>query len=111
MKIVVIGSTHHNCDEMRDIKDYFEKRGNDVVTPVDDGRQDKPLIVHQKEYIDFISEADMVIACSKYHNYSVEDDKYSGEESVEFGESTSYEIAIAKFLGKPVLYWRGMVSC
>lgn len=111
MKVVVIGSVNACSDEFKDIKKFFENRKCEVITPIDDDRQNgTPLIMLMEQYIEYIKNADIVIACSKNHLYCEDETSLWEYERLEFGESTSYEIAIAKCFHKPILYWRGGIS-
>lgn len=83
---------------MADAKAYFERFGHMVNCPADPNLQKKPLIMIQEEWIEKIKEADLIVVIPK--NVSLVD---NGESKMvfEFGESTSYEMAIAESLGKP----------
>lgn len=103
MIITIIGSLSRS-EEMLEVKNYFEiVLGNKVNCPCDDPIQKMPLIEIQMYWIDKIAEADLIIAIPKeiVSMKTVESTEYD----VLFGESTSYEIAIAKKLNKKVVIW------
>lgn len=98
--ITIIGSMSR-AKEMDDIKAYFERFGHKVNIPNDEKLQNNCLFAIQKEWIDKIEEADLIIVIPKYAHLS---DKGTTKISLEFGESTSYEMAIAtKFKKKIVI--------
>lgn len=101
MIATIIGSL--SCKEkiMR-AKERLESMGCQVYTPLEN-QGERPLIAIQRNYIDRIEEADLIIAIPK--SIIPEDISEKAQYLVEFGESTSYEMAIAGKLGKEVVMW------
>lgn len=102
MSITIIGSLKRK-DKMEQAKSFFEKLGFTVNTPSDEKIQNQPLITIQDQWIKKISEADLVVAIPK--ESVLKDDVGATRYVQEFGESTSYEIAIAYDKGKTVMIW------
>lgn len=100
MIVTIIGSLSRR-NEINKIKDFFSGHGHHVYAPTDEGRQDQPLIDIQRQYIDKIKEADLIIVVSKWIRQEM-----NGKSNFifEIGESTSYEIAIAESLCKQVVF-------
>lgn len=100
MKVTIIGSLSRK-DEMERIRDYLEGLDVIVYCPSNEGIQEMPLIDIQRTWISNISSSDLVIAVPK----RVELEKNgSTKYTLEFGESTSYEMAIARWFKKPVMF-------
>lgn len=86
---------------MDEIKDLLEVRGFVVNVPGDPEAQKEPLVDIQRRWIEKIEEADLIIAVPKRVAMTANgDSKYV----LEFGESTSYEMAIARRFNKPILF-------
>lgn len=66
--------------------EHYKSHENIVDYPIE--QHDKTLLEIDFDYICRIASADMVVAIPKYDG--------------SFGESVTYEMAVAKFLGKPV---------
>ena len=83
------------------IKAFWEGRGTVVNSPGDPEIQKEPLVDIQRTWIEKIEEADLIVAVPKDVGLTANgDSKYI----LEFGESTSYEMAIARWLNKPILF-------
>lgn len=102
MIITVIGSITKSKDEMIACKKFFERFGHEVHTPIDEGVQILPLVEIQETWIDRIEASDLVVAIPKVRQLGRHG---SGRQDVTFGESTSYEMAIAKKFKKQVVVW------
>lgn len=103
MTVTIIGSLTTE-EEMKDIKKYFEHLGFKVNCPGKDlDVQKQPLVDIYSAYIKKIEEADLIIAVPKKTAATAD----GGSEYIfQFGEATSYEIAIAKRFNKNiVLAW------
>ena len=102
MIITIIGSVG-NAVIMEKVKSFFEHDLKATVhTPFDNGLQSKPLMAIQERAIANIEESDLVVVVPKvieYYSHGSTNAKF------EFGESTSYEISIARSYGKKVLIW------
>lgn len=102
MIITIIGS-YKDSDKIKQCKEFWEAYRCTVNCPCDENRKNMPLIKKQSDWIKKIKEADLIIAISKDINTeSCADDTNI---SLKFGESTSYEMAIANTFNKPVIFW------
>lgn len=98
MKVVILGSIKHNSDVITSVANFWKGHNVDVIYPIDSIKT-KNLLDIQMNYINEIEDADLVLAIPKkivdgvngYYNCTFE-----------FGESVSYEMAIAKHFRKPV---------
>lgn len=103
MKITIVCSLSsiEICDGVVKI---LESQGVDVSHPFED--QIGSLYRIQRIYLKKIEEADIVLAIPKTTcmNEACSDEAKTEIISV-FGESTSYEIAYARHIGKPVIIW------
>ena len=100
MVITIIGSLARK-KEMDEIKAFCEGCGSVVNSPGDPEVQKEPLVDIQRTWIEKIEEADLIIAVPKSVAMTANgDSKYV----LEFGESTSYEMAIARRFNKPILF-------
>lgn len=101
MIITIIGSLSKSSS-MKECRDYWKRFGHVVNCPCDDGRDKLPLIEKQSTWIDKIKESDLIVAIPKEIKT-----QYGGSTvfSYEFGESTSYEMAIALKLNKQIIIW------
>ena len=100
MIVTIIGSLRKK-KEMNEIKAFLEKCGAIVNSPGDPELQKEPLINIQRTWIEKIEEADLIVAIPKDVALTANgDSKYI----LEFGESTSYEMAIARRFNKPILF-------
>ena len=100
MIVTIIGSLRKK-KEMDEIKAFLEKCGAIVNSPGDPEVQKKPLVDIQSTWIEKIEEADLIVAVPKDVALTTNgDSKYI----LEFGESTSYEMAIARRFNKPILF-------
>lgn len=110
MVVTIIGSTSSEvCREWIEQAILFSRNVLDakvVHHPLDENLQSFSLLGIQSKYISFIDQADLVIVCPK----SIHGETNGGvDQTYRIGESTTYEMATAKFLGKPILIWRGDV--
>lgn len=101
--IVTIIDSCKNKEVMLKCKSHFESLGCVVNCPCDGDRTDWPFISKQIDWIKKISEADIVVAIPKYN--ATKSEKNETKMLLEFGESTSYEVAIAYAFEKEVLFW------
>lgn len=100
MIVTIIGSLTKK-KEMDEIKAFWESRGAVVNSPGDPEIRKEPLIDIQRTWIEKIEEAGLIIAIPKSVSLTANgDSKYV----LEFGESTSYEMAIARRFNKPILF-------
>lgn len=100
MVVTIIGSLTKK-KEMDKIKAFLEKHGAIVNSPGDPELQKEPLVDIQGTWIEKIEKADLIVAIPKdVALTSHGDNKYI----LEFGESTSYEMAIARRFKKPILF-------
>ena len=100
MIVTIIGSLRKK-KEMDEIKAFLEKCGAIVNSPGDPELQKKPLVDIQRTWIEKIGKADLIVAIPKDVALTAHgDNKYI----LEFGESTSYEMAIARRFNKPILF-------
>lgn len=83
-------------DECKKTKDVLINMGFDVVTPFDN--QHGSLFNIQLNYLHRIGQADIVLAIPK------EIDAQGQDWVSVFGESTTYELAYAIHIGKPVIF-------
>lgn len=96
MIVTIIGSLTKK-KEMDEIKAFLERHGAIVNSPE---VQKEPLENVYRTWIKKIEEADLIIAIPRNVNLTAnEGNKYI----LEFGETTSYEIAIARRFNKPIL--------
>lgn len=102
MKATIIGSLSRK-DKMEEAKSFFENLGFEVDAPSDEGLQGQALIMIQNQWIKKISESDLVVAIPK--ETVLTDTAGKTIYTQEFGESTSYEIAIAYAVSKNVIIW------
>lgn len=96
MTITIIGSVGKSSEEMEFLKNkllnWFHFDDELVVrSPLDD--QEGQLIEIQRKFIKKIESADLVIVVSK------------SKDKLEFGESTSYEIALSSYFCIPVMFF------
>lgn len=100
MIVTIIGSLRKK-KEMDEIKAFWERCGAVVNSPGDPEIQKEPLVDIQRTWIEKIEEADLIVAVPKDVALTANgDSKYI----LEFGESTSYEMAIARKFNKPILF-------
>lgn len=97
MIVTIIGS-YSNTDKMKECKEYWERFGHKVNCPCDPGRSAMALIAKRSNWIEKIEEADLVVAIPK-------EIKGTSNYVLNFGESTSYEIAIALRFKKQIVFW------
>lgn len=100
MIVTIIGSLTKK-KEMDEIKAFLKGLGFVVNSPGDPEIQKELLVDIQRTWIEKIEEADLIIAIPKNVALTANgDSKYV----LEFGESTSYEMAIARRFNKPILF-------
>lgn len=109
MVVTIIGSTNSEaCKKWIEQAVLFSRNvlnAKVVHHPLDESLQSRSLLSIQSKYICFIDQADLVIVCPK----SIHGETNGGvDQTYRIGESTTYEMATARFLGKPILIWRGM---
>lgn len=83
-KICILASLSQRSDIEEAVR-LYKSYGNLVDYPIE--QRDKTLFQIDYDYICRIASADMVVAIPKYDG--------------SFGESVTYEMAVAKYLGKP----------
>lgn len=104
MNIVIISSLS-NEEDIKTLREVFQSFNGgvfDVITPLDD--QTGSLCNLQLGYIEKIEGADLVVAIPKKRILNPVADIGTTIEYI-FGESTSYEIAIARHFNKPFVIW------
>ncbi len=101
MTVTIIGSMSIE-KTMDNVKKFFEKLGFTVNSPNAPGREHLSLYYQQSTWIGAIQNADFIVAIPK--NIITESDGGSNFQ-FEFGESTTYEMAIAVEFQKPILVW------
>lgn len=101
MIVTIIGSLTKK-KEMDKIKDFWERLGAVVNSPGDPEVQKKPLIDIHRTWIEKIEGADLVIAVPK--GVALGGNRSCCKYVLEFGLSTSYEMAIARRFNKPILF-------
>lgn len=99
MIVTIVGSLTKKR-EMDKIKTCWEQRGAVVNSPGDPEIQKMALIDIQSNWIQKIEHSDLVIAIPK--NVTMIE-KSESQYILEFGESTSYEMAIAKRFNIPIM--------
>lgn len=102
MKITVIGSLSQ-AEIMKEISQWLEMQGNLVRTPADDNIQENALLNIQSLWIENIRKCDMIVAIPK--SCEVDPEAEKTVLGYTFGESTSYELAIAMSMNKPIMVW------
>lgn len=100
MVVTIIGSMTKK-KEMDKIKAFLEKRGAIVNYPGDPELQKEPLENIQRTWIEKIEKADLIVALPKDVALTANGD---GKYILEFGESTSYAMAIARRFNKPIFF-------
>ena len=100
MIVTIIGSLRKK-KEMDEIKAVWEQCGAVVNSPGDPEVKKKPLVDIQSTWIEKIEEADLIVAVPKDVALTANGDS---NYILEFGESTSYEMAIARRFNKPILF-------
>lgn len=85
-KTICILASLSQQSAIQEAVEHYKKHGNIVYFPAE--QHDKTLLEIDFDYICQIASADMVVAIPKYDG--------------SFGESVTYEMAIAKYLGKSV---------
>lgn len=106
MKVVVVSSLSRERDILQ-CKKYFENIGAEVTTPLEH-QQDGSLRQLMINYIEFIGEADLIVVIPKSiesHVSVVDPTLGAYSETLYFGESSTYEMAIAERFGKKCVYW------
>lgn len=99
MIVTIIGSLSRK-KEMEEIQAFWESQGFQVNSPLDPELQMKPLLIIQSTWIEKIKEADFIVAVPKEARLFGDGDSRS---NLTFGESTSYEMAIAYHFNKKIL--------
>lgn len=108
MIVTIIGSLQ-NAKEIKKAKDFFIETIDNckVYTPIDE--QTKPLTIIQKEYLEKITKADLIVLIPKNIMYVPYDE--GCKNIFTYGESTSYELAISEYLlNKKVMIWYGSTN-
>ena len=100
MVVTIIGSLTKK-KEMDKIKAFWEQCGAIVNSPGDPELKKEPRVDIQRTWIEKIEEADLIIAVPKDVALTANGDSTY---ILEFGESTSYEMAIARRFNKPILF-------
>lgn len=101
MTVTIIGSVKDD-KKINECKKFFENLGFKVNSPLDLKNQQLSLIQIQSIWIQKIKDSDMVVAIPK--EILIEGDGGT-RYSLNFGESTSYEMATALDLGKQIVFW------
>lgn len=105
-KIVIIGSSKDFYHGMiKKICSTFKAAGAEIIyDPLSTHDDGKSMYVYQRECIQAIKDCDFVVAVPKQFFYKPNASKSM---EFEFGDSTAYEISIAKEFKKPVMIWKG----
>lgn len=106
--ITLIGSIGSSRVLMIKMAEFLIERGYKVYTPrflCEDEDPDVSLLETQRCELDNIKEADLVIAFTKGCSVEERLDNNGTRVISTFGESTSYELAIASALKKPILFF------
>lgn len=102
MEVTIIGSLSKK-DRMNECEEFFKKLGAKVNNPADASRREKSLVAKQESWIEAIENADLVVVIPK--EYMLAQDSTATKYGMTLGESTSYELAIARRFGKQVVFW------
>lgn len=100
--IVTICGSYSKKEVMMECQEFFEELGCIVNNPAADYRKEKCLLEKQEEWIEKIRMADLVVVIPKKKVMMKQDDDCFVHT---LGESTSYEVAIAKHFGKTIVLW------
>lgn len=103
MLVTIIGSLSRS-KAMEECEDFFKKMGCSVNSPAAKDLQTMPLIKIQATWIESIEAADLIVAISKIVMLN-SDQAGKTQYTYEFGESTSYELAIANRFQKEIMIW------
>lgn len=101
MIITIIGSCK-DTEKMNACKEYWERFGHKVNCPCDLKNDDMSLIAIDSKWIEKIEEADLIVAIHK--SLSLEGGGGTSH-IMDFGESTTYEMAIALRFNKIIVFW------
>lgn len=94
MIATIIGSLSCSSEILKAAEFFRKELQFDVVhDPIANNVGDHTLTTVQRRYIDYISEADVIVLVRKPDG--------------SIGESTSYELALCDFFQKPVVTWLG----
>lgn len=105
MIITVIGSL--NCmNTFKSIKSFWIKKDPNTIVNIPSYEPTKKLLTIYSDYIKKIGYSDMVIAVPKNTKY---DEGGVNSMSYEFGESTTYEMAIANHFHIPVFIFNKLI--
>lgn len=105
MRIVIIGSLK-NEEQIKEAEAFFKSTFTaNVVTPFEYNNDNSQLslVNIQRLYFRQIQEADLVVAVVKDQDY--EPVNGTKKEWITFEASTCCELAVARELGKKVVYW------
>lgn len=99
MKIVICGS-HSMYGQMEACKEqllnWFDEKIDDITIP--DCDLDMPLVDKMENYVEAIQNCDLVVVLPKHITPE------GNGHTVECGESTTYEIAIARAFKKQIIF-------
>lgn len=104
MKIVICGSTNVSMEEINMAADYFEilfRETNINVEIITPEINNMPIYKQQLQYVNDIRKADLVVIVPKRIYY--EEDR----SIIYIGDSTNYEMAIARSHIIPTIIWKG----
>ncbi len=118
IEVTVIGSLSRS-EDMQKVKEvlgnifYKDCESITVNIPCESRFQDRPLLTNQIDWFNKIKRSDFIVAIPK--DITINDNCCNDRSTYKpvFGESTSYEIAIAKNFNKPIFIWDNLVyfSC
>lgn len=92
---VIIGSISKSKDDILKAKDFFESLNFKVIDPITNNQnKNDTLIDIQLRYVKYLNEGASVVCLVKKPDGTI-------------GESTSYELAITKYLNIPYCVWDG----
>lgn len=102
MKIVICGS-HSMDDRIEACKDQLDcwfgigDTIDEIIYPIND--PNVPLVDKMENYVNAIQDCDLVVVLPKHVTPE------GNEHSIECGESTTYEIAMARAFKKQIIFW------
>lgn len=106
MVVTIIGSCSSvYVYDMNLCKDFFESIGFVVNCPCDKERNGMTIFEKQRDWLGKIKDSDLIVLIPKAMEKHMTEDRYF---QFNIGESTSYELAIAKEFNKKVVIWEGV---
>ena len=107
MTVTIIGSVNSSKDQMEKAAEYASAvlGAKKVHVPIPGKCREFPMYQHRRMWLKYIDESDLVLLVPKEFSQKMGEERccWRGE----IGESTTYEIAYAKHVGKDILMWLG----